>query len=448
MVEKEMAKSELMLAAIRKYEDEYRRVTPKSAAHGQKAMKLLPGGNTRNAMHYEPYPLYIDDADGCRLHDDDGREYIDLSSCFSATILGHAHPKIVEVITKQVAKFTALSAPTESVNRWAELLLERLPSMDKVRFANSGNEAVMMAIRGAIAYTGKEKLVKMEGCYHGIYDFACSEKEKAGIPKSRMDDSFYVPFNNKEQAEKVVREHKDEIAAVIVEPVMGACGIIAPKDDYLPFLRKITAENDVLLIFDEVFSFRLDWGGMQRVVDVAPDITTLGKVISSGFACGAFGGREDIMRLFDPRADKIHHGGTLNANPLAAAAGIVSLSTLTPEEIARINRMGERMTGCTRKVFADLSINCQINNKGSLMNIHFTDKEVVDARSAYTVNADLLHLYHMACLVKGLFLPKRGFMCISVPMTDREVDTAVGVIGEVMRELKPIMEKATPHLLM
>jgi glutamate-1-semialdehyde 2,1-aminomutase len=443
-----MAKSEIMLDAIRKYEDEYRRVSPKSAIHGQKAFELLPGGNTRNAMHYEPYPLYIDDADGCRLYDVDGREYIDFSSCFSATVLGHSHPKIVEVITQQVAKFTALSAPTESVNQWAELILERLPSMDKVRFANTGNESVMMAVRGAIAYTGKEKLVKMEGCYHGIYDFTYSEKEKAGIPKSRINDSFYVPFNNKESVEKVVREHKDEIAAVIVEPVMGACGIIAPKDDYLPFLRKITAENDVLLIFDEVFSFRLDWGGMQRAVNVKPDITTLGKVISSGFACGAFGGREDIMRLFDPRVDQIHHGGTLNANPLTVAAGIVSLSTLTPEEIMRVNRMGERMANGIRKVFADLNINCQVNNKGSLMNIHFTDQEVVDARSAYTVNADILHLYHMACLVKGLFMPKRGFMCISLPMADKEVDTGVDIIGEVMRELRPIMEKATPHLLM
>lgn len=442
-----MAKSEVLLAAIRKYEDAYRKLTPKSAALGQEAVKLLPGGNTRNAMHYEPYPLYIDDAGGCRIRDVDGREYLDLSSCFSATILGHAHPKIVEVITRQVGKFTALSAPTESVNRWAGLLLERLPSMDKVRFANSGNEAVMMAIRGAIAYTGKEKLVKMEGCYHGIYDFACSEKETAGIPQSRVDDSFYVPFNDKERVEKVIREHKHEIAAVIVEPVMGACGIIAPQDDYLPFLRKITAENDVLLIFDEVFSFRLDWGGMQRVADVRPDITTLGKVISSGFACGAFGGREEIMRLFDPRADRIHHGGTLNANPLTAAAGVVSLSALTPDEIARINRMGERMTAGIRKAFAELGINCRINNRGSLMNVHFTNQDVVDARSAYTVNGDLLHLYHMACLVKGLFLPKRGFMCISVPMTDRDVDLAADTIGEVLRELRPIMEKATPHLL-
>jgi len=443
-----MATSPVMVEAIKKYEEAYKKDMPKSGALTEAAKKVLPGGNTREAMHYAPYPFFVDNAKGCRLWDVDGHEFLDFVSCFSATILGHAHPKIIEAITKQVAKCTALAAPTESMNRWAELIRERISSIDKLRFCNSGTEAVMMTVRAARAYTGKDKLVKMEGCYHGNYDVVLADGETSGVPKGTMDNTFFVSFNNKEQVEKVVREHKDELAAVIVEPQMGAVGQVPSQGDYLPFLRKITQENHVLLIFDEVFTFRLDYGGLQNVYGIKPDLTALGKTIASGFPVGAFGGREDIMQMFSPLVGKVHHGGTLNGNPITSAAGIVALTTLTPSEIKRLNRLGEKLAQGIRDVFTDLKINSQVTGFGSLMNIHFTNQKVVDARTARTRDMDLIHLLHLSLIKRGLFMARRGFLCISVPMTDKEVDTAVNMIGESMRELKPIIEKATPHLLM
>lgn len=407
----------------------------------------MPGGTTRSILYFTPYPLYIENAKGCKLYDVDSHELIDFLNCATAAILGHAHPKVVAAVTKQLNKFTVLSAPAESLNQWAELMCSRVDSVDKICFCNSGTEAVMGAVRAAREYTGKDKLVKTEGCYHGSYDPVLSEEHTVGVPRSTITDTFIVPYNNKEQAASVIRKHKDELAAVIVEGLMGSAGMIPPKDDYLSFLRKVTSENDVLLILDEVMSFRLDWGGAQHIYSIKPDLTAFGKIIGGGFPVGAFGGREDIMQIFSPEGGKISRGGTFNGNPITAVAGIATLTELTAEVINRLNHLGETLAQGIRDVFSKLQINAQVTGIGSLMSIHLTPEHVVDASSSRTRDDDLMHLLHLALIERGIFMARKGYLCTSTPMTEKEVDLFINAVGESMAELKPLFEQVAPHLL-
>ena len=441
-----MLAHELLAKTVQGYDEAYRKRTPRSRAVLEKARKYLPGGDTRSAIWYQPYPIWIDKAGGFRFTDVDGHEYIDFHNCYTVMILGHGNPKVVASVREQAAKGTGLAALVPKVVDWAELLCSRVKSIERVKFGNSGSEGVMMAVRAARAFTGKDLLLKTEDGYHGSYDPVVYPSDSPGITRNTQRDSMVVPYNDKLAAEKAIVENRGRLAAVIVEGVMGSAGLIPPRDGYLAFLRRVTAENGVLLILDEVITLRLAVGGIQSIYGIEPDLTTLGKIIGGGYPVGAVGGREDIMRVFSPEAHQVHISGTLTANPITATAGLATLEQLTAEELDRINKLGESFAQGVRSVFQKHHIKGQVTGMGSLQNIHFSPQPVIDGKTATQANKDLLHLFHLAIMERGIFAPDRALYCISTPMGQKEVDTAVKAIDDAMGELKPLVEQIWPEL--
>lgn len=456
-----MAREEMIQEAIRQFEETYVKRTPKSRTALDTATKVLPGGDSRIATFFYPYPLFLDRGSGCRVTDVDGNEYLDFHNCYTALIHGHGYPPIVDAVRKVVGRFaTGLGAPTTLITEWAETLCRRVNSVERVRFCNSGTEAGLLAIRAARAFTGKNRILKIEGGFNGSYDTLVHPSDAPGLPRSVQTDQLNVPFNATEAAAKIVHDNRDELACMVVEGMMGAAGQIPPKKGYLEYLRKVTQENNVLFVLDEVMCFRLDCGGIQRIYDINPDLTMFGKFIGGGFPVGALGGRQEIMAQFDPikgqtlnqaspglpAMAQIFHGGTFNANPVVATAGKIMLEHLSAEKIARINRLGERLGVGIRNVFARLNIKAQVTGIGSLQNLHFTPEPVVDFQTAQTGRNQLMHLVHLGLLKRGIFLPARGLFNISTPMTEKDIDTAVVAMDDVMTEMKPLIEKVWPDL--
>ncbi len=449
-----MSREKSLAEYTQKVEEAYRRRTPKSRqAVEEWASKYVPDGDYREGSWLEPYPTVMMRGDGCYLYDADGHSYIDFSNNWTALVLGNNPPKVVEAIREQVQKGLAAAAPTESVYQWAQMICERVASVDRIRFCCTGVEAVMFAIRGARAYTGKDKILKMEGNYHGTYDPVEPgvgwQSLPTGLPKSVEQDVLVTRFNDKEAAERIIKENKDELAVVIVEGIMGAGGLIPPKDDYLKFLRKVTTENNVLLIVDEVISFRLAIGGAQQIYDVKADLTVFGKTIGGGLPVGAFGGRQDVMAVFSPKRERpAHHTGTFAGNPISAAAGIAGLKEMTKEALDRINSLGDSLAEGIQRVLSDLKIKAQVTGYGSLHQIHFTPEPVTHAAvSLITQDRNISRLFHLAMLNRGMFVAKRNMYNVSMPMTQTEIDKVVTAIADALSELKPFIKEIAPQLL-
>ena len=449
-----MSREELLAEYNYKVEETYRRRTSKSKqAVEEWASKYVPDGDYRHAVWFEPYPTVMVEGEGCYLHDVDGHSYIDYSNCWTAMLLGNNHPKVVEAIKEQVQKGLAVAAPTESAYQWAQIICERVASVDRMRFCCSGSEAAMFAIRGARAYTGKDKILKMEGNYHGTYDplepDVGWQQLPTGLPRSVEKDVLITRFNDNEAAESIIKGHKDELAAVIVEGIMGAGGLIPPKDDYLKFLRKVTIESNVLLIIDEVISFRLATGGAQQIYDVKPDLTVFGKTIGGGLPVGGFGGTKDVMAVFSPKQKRpAHHTGTFVATPIVVAAGIAALGEMTKETLDRINALGDSLAEDLERVLANLRIKAQMTGYGSLHQIHFTPEPVTHAAvSLLNQNRDILRLFHLAMLNRDVFMPNRGMYNVSMPMTEMEINKAVVATADALSELKPLIKGIAPHLI-
>jgi glutamate-1-semialdehyde 2,1-aminomutase len=448
-----MNRKELVAEYSQQIVETYRKRTPQSGKIIEEAAKYVPDGDFRVSVWFEPYPAVMDRGDGCHLVDIDGNDYLDFSNNWTSMVLGNSHPKVVEAIREQALTGSAMAAPHKSVYEWAKMLCDRIPSVDKVRFCTSGSEAVMFAIRAARAFSGKDKILKMEGSYHGSYDpmemTVGWRKLPVGLPKSVEEDVFVTPFNNKDKAEKIIKENKDELAAVIVEGILGAAGMIPPEDDYLKHLHKVAKENDVLLIIDEVISFRLATGGVQQVFDVEPDLTVLGKTIGGGLPVGAFGGRQDIMAVYSPRQKRpAHHAGTFVATPIAVAAGIANLKEMTAETLDQINSLGWSLAEKLQKILDELKIKAQIKGYGSLQQIHFTPESVSTASTAYfTLDRDVLRLFHLSMMTKGIFIGSRGFYSITTPMSMVEIEKALEATAECLSELKPLIQEIAPKLI-
>src|SRR5258708_9519528 len=324
-----------------------------------RALASLPGGNTRTTVFMKPYPIYAARGEGCFVWDLDGNVYIDCINNFTSQIHGHAHPVLIKAATTQLAMGSAFGLPTESEVDLAELLAARLRSVDQVRFANSGTEAVMMALKAARAHTGRPKIAKCEGAYHGSYDYAevsldptpeawgrnapVSVAYAKGTPDNVLADVLTIPFNDTEAAVSLIREHGPELACVLVDPMPNRAGLAPADQAYLDALRKITREVGALLIFDEVITFRLGYRGAQGLWSIEPDLTTLGKIIGGGFPVGAVCGDAEFMAVFDPRPGKpaLPHGGTFSANPVTMRAGIAAMELLDDAAFARLDAMGE-----------------------------------------------------------------------------------------------------------
>jgi glutamate-1-semialdehyde 2,1-aminomutase len=367
-------------------EARYRDLTPRSLAAFAAAARVFPGGYTRDAIIRNPHPTFVERATGVTMHDLDGRALIDFWFNATSLALGHAHPAVVEAIRAQLPTGTAYFAPTRNEVRLAEILLDRLPGAERIRFANSGSEAVMIAVRFARAFRAAQHrdastVVKFEGSYHGTYDdvswSVSPEVANAGTadnPRPVAETTglagtqgrvAVLPFNDREVLRRYVEAHHDEIAAVLVEPMANRIGLVMPDVDFLAEARALCTRFDIPLIFDEVISFRVGYRGVQGEVGVQPDLTTLGKIIGGGFPVGAVAGRADILDLSSPGGGgRVVHAGTFNANPITAIAGRVTMETLTPEALAQMNALGgyarERLAAAAR------GLPLQVTGAGSL----------------------------------------------------------------------------------
>jgi len=433
----------------------YRRTTPTSRALHERAVKVMPGGTTRTTTYFDPYPLYIDRGEGCRIWDVDGTERIDMLGNYTAMILGHAHPKVVEAINRQAARGTAFAAANPIEVELATLLCERVPSLDLVRFCNSGTEATMFAMRLARAFTGRPKIARIEGGYHGTHDYAevsnhpvvsdagpgdepIARPDSIGTPSWVLESTVILPFNNPDAAERILRQEGASVAAVILEPIIGAGGVIAATNAFLDRLRSVTLELGILLIFDEVISLRVAPGGAQQLYGVTPDLTTMGKIIGGGLPVAAFGGRADVMELLDPRREpNLPQGGTYNGNPLGMAAGVAALKELTPDVYQELNRQGARVKDQLTEVFASHGLPAQVNGAGSLFAIHFTDIPVTDYRTKATSNASITHDFFLALVNHGVLMAPRAMGALSTPMGENDIQVFVDAVDTVLAEQLP-----------
>jgi glutamate-1-semialdehyde 2,1-aminomutase len=422
----------------------------------------MPGGTTRTTTYFDPYPLYIERGQGCRVWDVDGTERIDMLGNYTAMILGHAHPKVVEAIRRQAERGTAFAAANPLEVELATILCERVPSLDAVRFCNSGTEATMFAMRLARAFTGRPKIARMEGGYHGTHDHAevsthpavaeagpaeapLARPDSIGTPQWAVEQTVVLPFNNPDAAEAILRRHASDVAAVILEPVIGAGGVIAATPDFLRRLRAITRELGMLLIFDEVISLRVAPGGAQAMYGVTPDLTTMGKIIGGGLPVAAFGGRGDVMEMLDPRREgSIAQGGTYNGNPLGMAAGLATMKELTPDVYEELNRKGERVAELLREVFASHGVLVQVNSVGSLFALHFTDRPVVDYRGVAASDKKRMREFFLALVNHGVLLAPRGMGSLSTPVGEGDIDQFIDAVDTSVAELKPRWEAGEP----
>jgi len=443
------ARDKALAEITAKVEGEYQKRTRRSHDVAQEARKYLPGGDTRRSIFFFPYPIWIDHADGCHVYDEDANDYLDFHNCYTTMILGHGNPEVKAAVREQLDQGTmALGAFKRNVVTWAQILCERVESVDQVRFTCTGTEAVMMAVRAARASTGRDKIIVEYGGYHGAYDAVVFPPDARGLPKSLMADTIVVPYNDKAALERALQEHKGQVAALLLEGLMGAAGMVPATDGYLQFARKVSSEHNVVFILDEIISFRLDYGGVQRMENIKPDLTTFGKIMAGGTAMAAFGGQRELMQLYSPDTQVLHHAGTLNANPLSAAAGVAMMRQITPELIARINALGGSLREGMREVFRKTGIKGQVTGLGSLSNVHFGPVPVVDGHTARdTTNKEILHLFHLSLINRGILVPERAMFCISAPMSEHDVNTAIEVVEDITHELKPYIEQVWPDLI-
>ena len=430
---------------------------PKSVSHAiyNRALASLPGGNTRTTVFMKPYPIYAARGEGCRIWDVDGNEFIDCINNFTSLIHGHAHPSLIEAATRQLSVGSAFGLPTESEIDLAELLVSRLPSVQQVRFANSGTEAVMMALKAARAFTGRPKIAKCEGAYHGSYDYAevsldpspdawgrnapVSVAYAKGTPDNVLADVVTIPFNDTEAAVSLVREHGSELACVMVDPMPNRAGLAPADKAYLNALREITREVGALLVFDEVITFRLGYSGAQGLWGIDPDLTTLGKIVGGGFPVGAIAGRKEVMSVFDPRSGKpaLPHGGTFSANPVTMRAGLAAMQLLDEAAFTRLNVIGEAVRKGVNEAFRRKGVPGGTVGLGSLLKIHFVDRPIRDYRSAYMTEQETKRqaVFNLGLLNRGVLAASYGLMALSTPMTDADVDTIVAAASDALAEV-------------
>ena len=408
-----------------------------------RAQKHIPGGVNSPVRAFRSVggsPLFITRGKGSRIYDADGNEYIDYVGSWGPLLLGHAHPEIVAAVSEALASGTSFGAPTEREIDLAELISEIVPSIEMVRLVNSGTEATMSAIRVARGFTGRDLIVKFEGCYHGHVDSLLVKAgsgvatlglpDSPGVPKSFSDTTIALPFNAPEALDQAFRAHGERIAAAIVEPVVGNMGCVPPVPEFLQQLRAITARHGALLILDEVMTgFRVALGGAQQLYGIRPDLTTLGKVIGGGLPIGAYGGRADIMSRVAP-AGPIYQAGTLSGNPLAVAAGLAMLRHLRshPETYAQLEAH-------TAALCAAAPRGATVNRVGSMFTIFFTGAPVTDYDSAKKSDTAQFAQFHRHMLERGIYLPPSQFEAafVSAAHIQDDIERTVGAIREFTR---------------
>ncbi len=428
--------------------DQYVRRTPGSRLLDRRSQRVLPGGNTRSVTHFAPYPTYMQSARGCTLVDVDGNRYTDFLNNYTSMIHGHGHPYVNAAIRLQTEHGMSLAAPHELQVRLAEAIVGRVPSVDQIRFCNSGTEAAMTAIQAARGATGRAVIAKMEGGYHGSYDHVrvSSHVRSAGsghpsdnspeLSPAVASEVLVLPYNDIEGAASLLRAKAKDVAAILVEPILGSSGMIPATTAFLRALREVASEIGALLIFDEVMTFRLSMGGSQAIVDVMPDLTIFGKIIGGGLPAGAFGGSSRVMEQFAPEPKgSISHSGTFNGHLPAMAGGIATLELLNADRIEQINLLGDRLRHKLNGVFTDTGFEAVATGWGSLLDVHFGTREVNSARDATATPPDLMAAIHLGLLNRGMFIAPRGMMNVSTAVTEFHCDQLVGAWRSVLTEL-------------
>ena len=455
---------------------EYMDKHPRSQAMFKRAQASLPGGNTRTGVHFDPYPVYADRGEGVHLIDLDGHRLLDFVNNNTALILGHAHPEIVAALRERIALGTGFSRPLALEVEMAEFLKNRVGSFEKVRFCSSGTEAILNAIRAARAFTGKTRIAKFEGAYHGMDEYVmvshvppidgnlgpatrpCSVPSSRGLTPQAVENVIVLPFNDADACDTIINEHRNDLAAVVVDPLSTAAGFTLPVDGFLARLREITERAGVMLIFDEIVSFRISSGGAQETYGVRPDLTCLGKVVAGGTPGAVVGGRADVLDLYNPAggAPRIPHSGTYNANPIAIVAGLTTLRLLTPEAYEKLDSLTRRLadrlarmpafrsgsqrpapsSGFTfsRRNPGTAGLQVRVTTAGSLFRIHFLSEKPRNYREAARDNQALHRWLFFALLNRGIYWKLGGN--VSLPMETSHVDQLASAVDDALRARK------------
>ena len=409
-----------LAALVADAEQRYVERNPESRRLHEQRAAVMPGGNTRTIIHVPPFPLTIVHGEGARLTDADGHVYVDFLGEYTAGLYGHSHPVILQAIRSALDDGMAFGAPNRYEAVLAGAICERFASVELLRFCNSGTEANLLALSLARIATGRQAIMVFEGGYHGgVFFFATA----AGSPINAPFPFVVARYNDAEGAADLIAAHASELAAVIVEPLQGSGGVIPGDREFLQTLRETTAAQDVILVFDEVMTSRLSTGGLQEVVGVSPDLTTFGKYLGGGFAFGAVGGRVDLMARFDPsRENALPHAGTFNNAVLTMAAGAVGLTRVyTPAEVARLNGLGDRLRDRLNAFAAESDLPFLATGYGSMVGLHFARPPVLRA-SDVPPSPELRALLHLHMLEHGYSYGRRGFIALSLPLDESDVD--------------------------
>ncbi len=427
------------------------------------ACKIIPGGVSRNTVYHKPFPHYASHASGAYVTSIDGTKRVDFANNMAALIHGHAHPAIVEAVIEQIQRGTAYTMATEAEVRFAQLLTDRVPSFEKIRFTNSGTEAVMAMIKASRAFTGRPKIAKAEGSYHGTYDFAeisqvtkpenWGEIDKPnsvplamGTPQGVLNDVIIFPYNDIERTLKILDEHKDEIACVLIDPVPHRVGLVKGNEDFIEALYRWTRKNGALFAFDEVVTFRILYGGAQEKYSVKPDLTALGKIIGGGFPVGAFTGRADVMQVLDPSQPNLPfpHSGTFSANPVTTTAGRVAIELFDKEAVSKINALAQTAIDQLNEAIKIADVPVSITGAGSMFRFHLkaiaptTYREAYQTKEATDLIKELLdYLYYEE---KMMMINTLACM-FSTVMTQKEVDILSTAMLNAFKLFKPKLDK-------
>jgi len=416
----------------------------------KRARELIPGGVNSPVRYYSPYPLFVASAKGSRFRTVDGEEFLDYCMAYGALLDGHAYEEVVEAVQKALARGSLYGQPTEMEVELASLISSLVPSMEMVRLVNSGTEATMHSLRLARAFTGRQKILKFEGGYHGAHESvlvkAGSGASSLGIPNSEgipnnvAKDTLVAKFNDEEMSDRIIKDHTHELAAVIIEPVMGNMGPILPRPGFLETLRKTTQENGVVLIFDEVITgFRVALGGAQEYFRIRPDMTVLGKILGGGLPLGAFGGRREIMEKLAPLGG-VYQAGTYSGNPVSVAASLATLQSLkrrAGQLYPKLEKSGEEMRRAINDLIRSAKVAAQVNGLSSMFQIFFTDHPVIDYDSAKTSDTTRFQKYFQSLLASRVFVPPSQFeSCfLATSHKDDEIQTTLEAVESALNRL-------------
>jgi glutamate-1-semialdehyde 2,1-aminomutase len=423
--------------------------TSRSAELYERALKVLPGGVSRNTILRDPHPAYVDHASGCRVTDIEGVTRLDFANNMASLIHGHACPEIVRTVTEQLARGSAFTLGTEVEVRYAEHICSRTPGFDRVRFVNSGTEALMVAIKAARAFTGRPKIAKLEGAYHGLYDYVEVSQDSTpdnwgpidrpnrvplvhGTPASVLDETVVIPFNDADRALRLLDEHRGHLACVLLDLMPHRAGLVPADPEFVRAIRDWTRRHGVLLVLDEVITYRCEHAGLQACYGLTPDLTALGKMIGGGFPIGAVAGRAEVMNVLNPRAPRLlfPHAGTFSGNPISLAAGLAAMEKFDRAAVARLNALADRARLGIERAIRETGVAACITGAGSMFRVHMKAKAPTNYRESHAspeesrrLRSLLAHLFD-----RGFVLINSGSSALSTPMGEAEVEALVGAM--------------------